>query len=229
MNPERLAPPTIHRQRPDLWIPSHEKVIAALGKYPAAIEENTFNERGLVETPEGLLVPVYVGSGYGFSPEEREELLEKKLYPDLRAIGVLPLCPFTACGEFLPEGVFDTEQKVVEQLVKWERFNKVVGLVNYGILMPRAYFMYAILNGSPPDEGVVAETAYFASNFGPVVGIRTDFRPAENPAAPINPAITPFMTKRYGGSFYSLPSTYEDALEGVRERVAAIIGHSLQS
>lgn len=78
-NPERTANIDLNRfaatrERPRLWKPSHDEIIKELGRYPKVIRETRFNEDGLVETPQSLLVPAYVGSGLGFKPEGREQL-----------------------------------------------------------------------------------------------------------------------------------------------------------
>lgn len=72
-----------------------------LEKLPNIIANNKFNEKGLVESEEGLLVPAYVASQFGFNTPGKE-YLSKFFYPALKAdAGVLPLCPFTACDEYL--------------------------------------------------------------------------------------------------------------------------------
>ncbi len=145
------------------------------------------------------------------------------LYPKLEEMGVYVLDPFAACAKFLPADVFNDQQSVAEQRKKWERFNKTIGLVNYGILMPYAKMMIAVMEGYPPDEGLAAEVSYFSSNFGPVLGVRSDFRLAENPAATANPAITFFMGGPYGGDYFEGPGSHEELFEMTKQLVQEII------
>lgn len=202
--------------RVELWRPTAEEAKSILGKLPSVVENTTFTPEGLVESPNGLLVPAYVASGLGFNVPGRHHL-DEVIYPKLAEHGIFPLCPFSACAEFIDPGLFDEGQSVADQKAGWQQFNRdVVGTVNYGLLMPRAKAMVAIMEGSPTDEGVAAEVAYFASNIGPVFGMRTDFRLAENPATGTNPAVTFFMGgPRYGGGYFEGQQAYEQAYERV--------------
>lgn len=206
----------INRPRPSRFEPSHFKIMETLGKYPSIIEKTTFDKEGFAIMSDGTrLNPVYVASGYGFS-QEGTRYLNEDLYPSLRKMGILPFCPFAACSEFLPEDIFSSSLTVDEQYKKWKGFNKIIGIINYGILMRFAHFMYADLNGYPPDEGVCAEIAYFASNYGEVIGVRTDFRLAENPGTFINPAITSFMEEEhFKGKLFTGSRSREQAFDEI--------------
>ena len=105
-----------------------------------------------------------------------------------------------------------------EYMEFWQEFNSIVGPVNCESLIPHAKFMIALLDGGQPvDDGVSAEIAYFASNYGPVFGIRTDLRPAENISAPINPAVRYFLdTGPFNGVFFEGPEAYDNALEYIQ-------------
>lgn len=212
-----------NRVRPDLWLPKEKLIIEKLGKYPTVIAEARFNNKGLVVAADGSLrVPAYVGSGLGFN-RPGQTYMNGDLYPKLEEMGVYVLDPFAACAEFLSADVFDDVQSVAEQRKKWVTFNETIGLVNYGILMPHAKIMIAIMEGYPPDEGLAAEVAYFSSNHGPVLGVRSDFRLAENPAATANPAITFFMGGPYGGDYFEGPGSYEELFEMTKQLVQEII------
>lgn len=162
---------------------------------PSVIRENKFNEKGLVETASGLLVPAYVASPLGFNFPGRY-FLETYFYPRLREeCMVLPLCPFTACAEYLDFSKLNENMPVREEKEFWKQFNRVIGAVNYGVLFPKSKFLIALCEGHYVDEGVAAEIAHFADDYGKVIAVRSDFRLAENRAAPINLAIEPFIDK----------------------------------
>lgn len=136
---------------------------------------------------------------------------------------MFPLCPFTACAEFLPPGVFDKSRTVAEVMADWDKFHDGIAFVNYGILMRYAHFMFANLDGQPPDGGVIAELSLFSSNYGPVIGERSDFRLDENMAAPINPAVIPFMGKMYPGKFFVGPDAFDQSLIEVKNMTTNIV------
>ena len=186
-----------------------------LEKLPSVLTENKFNEKGLVETDSGLLVPAYVASELGFNFPGRY-FLDNYLYPRLREAGVLPLCPFTSCAEYL--GIMpDKDRPLREHEEYWENFVEIIGKVNYETLMPRSKFMIAVMEGDRVDEGVAAETAYFSQHHGPVIGFRTDFRLSENMAAPINGAVRYFMEREeYNGQFFAGPDADKEALKAIK-------------
>jgi len=170
-------------------------------------------------------VPAYVGSQLGFN-DPGKFYLDNFFYPRLREIGVLPLCPFQACGEYLgprpsPEESFQKHHEY------WKGFNMLIGPINYETLMPHSLFMIAILDGSHSvDEGVAAEVSHFATRYGTeriVVGIRSDFRLAENMAAHINPAVSYFLDDGpYNGHFFFGPGAYErsfDHTKGLADKI----------
>ncbi len=188
-----------------------------LDKLPSVLTENKFNEKGLVETDSGLLVPVYVASECGFNKFYKRAL--DQFYEELRKeAGVLALCPFTACAEYLGPPPSE-ERPLREHKEYWQNFNKTLGKVNYETLMPRSKFMIAIMEGAHIDDGVAAETAYFPQYHGPVIGIRSDFRLSENLAAPINGAVRYFVDtgEKYDGEFFDGPDAYEKAFPAIKK------------
>lgn len=190
-----------------------------LKKLPSVIAQNTFNEKGLVESEEGLLVPAYVASQLGFN-EAGKCILQEEIYPTLKKkAGVLALCPFTACGEYLDSSELNDKMSVGAQTKFWNEFNEIVGKVNYETLMPKSKFMIALLDGGHSvDDGVSAEIGYYAAKHGKIIGIRSDFRLAENPAAPINPAVRYFIDcGPYKGKFFSGPEAYDNSLKTIKE------------
>lgn len=215
-------------RRPALHIPTLEEARSILGgRLPSIIENTEFTRDGLVKTPQGLRVPVYLASGLGFNAAGRY-FLEKEVKPSMEKAGALVLDPFQQCGELLDPETFDQKQTVESQLSRWEKFNQdIIGTVNYGLLIPRSKIMFAIMEGYPTDEGVAAEVAYMATNFGSVIGVRTDLRLAENSATGTNPAITYFMRDSFGGKYFEGPSAYEDAFRLLKNYCSELIKKSL--
>ncbi len=190
-----------------------------LKKLPSIIAQNTFNEKGLVESEEGLLVPAYVASQFGFNAPGRE-YLNDVFYPALKAdAGVLPLCPFKACDEYLNFSKLNDETPVKTQTKFWSEFGEIIGKVNYETLMPKSKFMIAVLDGGHGiDDGVSAEIGYYAAKHGRIIGIRSDFRLCENTAAPINMAVRYFLDKGpYNGKFFEGPEAYDKAYKTIKE------------
>lgn len=186
------------------------------GRLPNVFEKYKFEEGGIVLT-EGCLprVAVYVASGEGFSWFRRRPLLDF-LHPSLEEKGAFILDPFAMCGQFLTPGLFEFSRPYAEIRRDWEEFNKAVVAVNYGLAIPRSGLVFAVCEGVPVDEGVAAEMAYAENNFIPVVAARSDFRPAENIASGLNPAVRAFARgngKHEGGYF-------ESPIEGVAYRNA---------
>ena len=185
-----------------------------MDKLPSIIANTKFNKRGLAKTESGLLVPAYVASELGFHDLGRE-ILSLIVYPNLRERGILPVCPFAACTEYL--GPFPTLDTPLEDVLAfWDGFNSLIGPVNYETLMPHSRFMFAILDGSHSvDDGVAAEVSHFATRYRKrgIVGMRSDIRIAENIAAPINPAIRYFLDQGpYNNQFVFNPGAYKRSL-----------------
>lgn len=224
-------PSKIESQRRPLHIPSLEEARSILGgKLPSIIENTVFTNDGLAETPQGLRVPVYLANGLGFN-DPGKYFLEKEVKPRMEEAGAFVLDPFQQCAELLDPNTFDLKQSVESQLSRWRYFNhNIIGTINYGLLIPRSKIMFAVMEGYPTDEGVAAEVTYMASNFGPVIGVRTDFRLAENPATGTNPAVTYFTTPGdFEGEYFEGPSAYGDAYEALRKRCSDIIEEHHQS
>ncbi|PIN86644.1 hypothetical protein COV19_03980 [Candidatus Woesearchaeota archaeon CG10_big_fil_rev_8_21_14_0_10_44_13] len=187
-------------------------------KLPSVLEKYKFNKQGLIETDYGLRVPAYVASPLGFNVPGRF-YLENIFYPKLdNGAGVIPLCPFKACAEYLGPMPVDSAP-FRKKFNYWHKFNtEIIPEVNYGLLMPASRFMIAILEGHSVDEGVAAEIAHFSTEgYGPVIGIRTDFRLAENMAANINGAVQHFIDgKPYSGKFICGPDAYDVAMREIK-------------
>lgn len=200
-----------------------------LSKSPSVMEETNWTSDGFVETESGLLVPAYVGSDLGFNHPGRC-FLYKEFYPQLRdEAGVFALCPFKACGEYIDLSKLNDDMTVREHKEFWNRFHAILGEVNYQWLIPRSKFTIAILEGHTVDAGVASEVTYTALRQHKVIGIRSDFRLAENLAAPINPAVRHFIdTDEYPGEFYLGQNAYDNAARGIRELTDILLQNSNQ-
>lgn len=202
-----------------------------LDKLPSIIQNTEFDENGFAKTDSNLLVPAYVASQLGFSTSGTEQL--DRFYNRLRdEAGVLTLCPFTACGEYLDLSRLDDLKTIDEVSNFWDNFNNIIGPVNYGELMPRSKFMIAILDGGHAlDDGVSAEIGFYAAEYKgerPIVGIRSDLRLTENPEAPINLAVRYFIDQGpYNGSFFNGPDAYDKAIGSIAKLVEKIKASSL--
>ncbi|MCK4808009.1 MAG: hypothetical protein KAS90_00140 [Candidatus Aenigmarchaeota archaeon] len=200
-----------------------------LDKQPLVIAENVFDENGFVETDNGLLVPAYIGSQLGFNVPGKYFL--EQFYNELIEIGVLPLCPFMSCDEYLDISYLNDNMSVKEHIEFWKNFNEnIIPSVNYDTLIPKAKFMIAILDGSHGiDDGVSSEIAYFASNYGSVFGIRSDFRLAENIAGGVNSAVSHFFSKeRYNGAYFEGPEAYDNALEYIHRFTQGMLDSAMK-
>jgi hypothetical protein len=186
---------------------------------PSVLRDSKFTKKGLARTESGLLVPAYVGSPSGFYVPG-QIFLNEHFYPVLRERGILPLCPWTSCAEYdVPKLTEHASYADHEKAAK--AFNSTIDHVNYDLLMPRAKFMIAILDGDrEPDVGVVAESVHFSDKHGRVIGIRSDFRLGENIGAKINPALLRF----YEGGLLTGNDAYEKALDAAESLADKIRG-----
>lgn len=146
--------------------------------------------------------------------------LDNVLYPKLEEAGVYVLDPFIACGEFLPTSVFNEEKSVKENTELWNRFNQVVGFINYRILIPRSQAIIAISEGGHLDDGVSAEVVYAVTRKPPipVFAARSDFRKSENISG-LNPANTWFMTEKFRSQLIEIPNAGRDTYDLLVKKV----------
>jgi hypothetical protein len=208
--------PEIINNRRAAAIPSLEEARALLGgKLPRVFEQYQFPKPGIVLTEKGPKVPVYVASGQGFNFSGRY-FLDNYVHPNLESRGAFILDPFALCGEFVDSNALNETRSMADIRKYWERFNDVViPTVNYGLSIPRSGLLFAVCEGYPVDEGMAAEMADFATNFGPVIAIRSDIRLTENLATGTNPAVKAFASEQYGGSYHEsdiADTAYESAL-----------------
>jgi len=190
-----------------------------LDKLLKIIQDTEFDEKGFAKIGSELLVLAYIDSQLGFSALGKAQLDE--FHNRLKhEAGVLALCSFIACVEYLDFSKLGNLKTVKEVSNFWDGFNKLIGLVNYGELIPRSKLMIAILDGGHAlDDGVSAEIGFYAVKYNgkrPIVGIRSDIRLAENVEAHINPAVRYFIDQGpYEGSFFSGFDAYDKAIKSI--------------
>lgn len=182
-----------------------------LDKLPSIIDNTEF-ENGFAITEDGVYTPAYVASQRGFSsgrfsPGETLDNFYKRLKDEA---GILGLCPFEACGEYLDFSKLENAS-LDEHNSFWDDFSEIVGKVNYGELMPRSKLMIAKLNGVQVDDGVAAEIGYFAGKFNrPIAGILTDKR------LDVNESIKYFLGEGpYKGAIFSGRDSIDNAIQSL--------------
>ena len=176
---------------------------------PAAIADVEF-DNGFVKQNGSLLVPAYMASHHGFNWDGLVSLRDQ-WYPAMEKKGIYTLCPFTACTEhwinIYQAFLADESQSMGDHIAAWDLFNRELGIINYEHLIPRAKMMIANLNND--DIGVAAEIRDFVGK-GPIVGVRTNFTLAENPATKVNPAVRFFLDYGpHGNHYFQSNSTIE--------------------
>ena len=192
-----------------------------LPKLPTIIAQTKFDERGLAHVDGRILVPAYMGSQWGFNAAGKEQL--ERFYQRLEwEAGVLPLCPFKACEEYLDFKKLGKVKSLVDSLRFWKKYNKLIGPVNYETLMPKSRFMIALLDGAQGiDDGLAAEIGFYAAKYSPerpIFGIRSDFRLCENVSAPINIAVRYFMDEGpCRGKFFQGEDAYEKGIKAIKK------------
>jgi len=207
-----------------------------LKKLPSILQKTNFTSDGYVIGKHGLLVPAYVASEEGFRNMLGEHAL-KEFYKKLNVYsGIFVLCPFQACAEYLGKRPGDEEPKSMYDEY-WDKFNSLVGVANYELLMPRSKLLIAILEGAAIDDGVAAEVGYYFQRFrtnplfpyNPIIGIRTDLRLSENSRAPINPAIQHLIDgesnegEKSCGKFFCGTQAYDEAIVYLAQLTARMI------
>ncbi len=214
--------------RKNIHTPTVEEARDILGgRLPQVFEKYEFPQQGIVLTESGPRVPVYVASGQGFNYPGRF-FLDHYVHPNLERKGAFILDPFALCGEYLELSLFDESRPLADIRKGWERFNNIIiPTVNYGLAIPRAGLLFAICEGYPVDEGMAAEMANIATNFAPIVAVRSDFRLAENIASGTNPAVRVFASEQYSGSYHE-NSTGDNAYQAAFDAAGKIISKKIE-
>ena len=180
---------------------------------PRILRETRWTEEGLARTASGLLVPAYFASQFGFSHHLRENYLEASVYRRFgEQAGVLALCPFRACGEFIsqPE-LHPHRQEIIEE-------------INYGALMPLSKFMVVLHDGGhASDDGASGELGWYAAKEQkPVIGIRSDCRRAEDGDTAVNRALHYFYKQHPDSRLFEGPDAMDRGIAYAKTLVEKI-------
>ncbi len=132
--------------------------------------------------------------------------------PAVAAAGFLPLSPWDFFGEeFEAVAAMDPGP---DRLAAYRDLDHRVGAANVE-LIDRSAAVLALLDGTDVDSGTAAEIGY-ASTRIPVIGLRTDVRPAgDNEGVTVNLQVEHFI-RRSGGSIHH---TVDDAVAALRSVV----------
>jgi nucleoside 2-deoxyribosyltransferase len=144
------------------------------------------------------LVYAYLPNQLGFS-ETGKYVLEKKIKPRLREIGLQVLDPFVECAKELDFSQLEKLTLYSDVVKFWNEFNYKIPRIN-DPLMQKSHCMLPILDGGHAvDDGVASEIGYYAGiKRGPIFALRSDFRLSENVAAMVNPQIIGYIASSGG-------------------------------
>jgi len=148
------------------------------------------------------IVRGYLANQFGFSETGRESL-KRLIIPKIEEIGITVINPFDECAKMLDPRVLEQHQYHSKIMELWEKFSKNVTPTNNN-LMQKSDCMLAILDGGHAvDDGVSSEIGYYAGiRQGPIFALRSDFRTAENPWAPINSQVLGYILQSEGTLVY---------------------------
>jgi len=138
-------------------------------------------------------IDAYLANQLGFS-ETGKYVLERKIKPRLREIGLNVLDPFVECAKELNFSQLEKLTLYSDVMKFWSEFNHRIPEIN-NKLMQRSDCMLPILDGGHAvDDGVASEIGYYAGlKRGPIFALRSDFRLSENLASTINPQILGYI------------------------------------
>ena len=158
----------------------------------------------------------YLANQLGFS-ETGRYLLENLIIPKLSALGIDVLEPFNECSKriILPKIKDDSYS---ELLKAWKNFNTQVPLFNNALMMEADIMLPILDGGHTVDDGTSSEIGYYAGikPQNPIFALRTDFRFADNLAAPINIQIMGYITM--SGGMYTSVDAWLKAIEAWLKR-----------
>jgi nucleoside 2-deoxyribosyltransferase len=144
---------------------------------------------------------IYLASPLGFSPEHAAYLA--KITAALTAQGHAVQCPWSYDWTNKINDCFGIDS-VVSQ---YHAFNKLafeIGHENW-LNINRVDYVFAVLDGTEPDSGTVAELGYAAGLGKTVYGLRTDLRnTGDFPGVPINLQVLFFIENSGGQLFRSI-------------------------
>lgn len=169
-------------------------------------------------------VKVYLSNPLGFYDAGRDYLYGK-LVPRLTEMGLVVLEPFTECEKEFEPGYLKGLKSYADVLAYWRKFSKTIEPTNER-LMRKAHFMAAFLDGSGPDvdSGVASEIGRYAQKKSDrrIIALRTDMRPGENPAIPVNAQVWGYIHKS-GGTLIHGPGTTEQWFAEIEEWYKALV------
>jgi len=171
------------------------------------------------------IVRAYLANQFGFS-ETGRHLLETLVKPKITEIGIIINDPFIECGKELDYAYLAKLEKggKYSTLVSyWKEFSLKVTPIN-NRLMQNSDCMIAILDGGHAlDDGVSSEIGYYAGIArGPIFALRSDFRLAENIAAPINTQVYGYILQSKG-MLATIPNAIEKWFSAIKEWHAAFM------
>lgn len=140
----------------------------------------------------------YLSNQYGFS-ETGNFVLDHLIKPKIKEAGIEINDPFAACSKELDFAKLNSLEKHEDVMLFWREFNHKVTLIN-NELMQKSDCMLAIFDGAHAcDDGMASEAGYYAAiGRGPIFGLRSDIRLAENPDANINPQVLGYIIQSGG-------------------------------
>ena len=152
---------------------------------------------------------IYVSNQFGFSELLRNHVLNAVIIPRLETIGFEVLEPFGECKKYHDPTYFASIRLYDERAAYLKDFNAKITSTN-NALIDSSNCMAAVLDGGHAvDDGTASEIGYYAGRkIGPVFALRSDFRLAENLAAPVNIQIMDYITQS-GGLLIDGPGAVE--------------------
>lgn len=140
----------------------------------------------------------YLSNQFGFS-ETGRILLEEKIKPRIREIGITINDPFEICGKEIDWEYLATLKDYEDVKKFWRAFSMKITPIN-NRLMKDSDCQLAILDGGPAvDDGVSSEIGYYAGiERGPIFALRSDFRLSENMTVHINSQVFGYIIQSGG-------------------------------
>jgi len=162
------------------------------------------------------IINAYLPNQLGFS-ETGKYVLEKRIKPKLREIGLHVLDPFVECAKELNLSRLGKLKRYDDVVKFWTDFNYKIPRIN-NALMQKSDCMLPILDGSHAvDDGVASEIGYYVGiKRGPIFALRSDFRLSENVAATVNPQIIGYIDAS-GGKLIEGQNATERWFQAIKE------------
>lgn len=156
---------------------------------------------------------IYLASPLGFSCEG--ETYRSKIRVQLMELAFEVLDPWECAGQFEQE-VKDSYalDSTITRTTVFENLAIRIGTANIDMI-DRSDIIVAVLDGTEPDSGTVAELGYAVGRGKRVYGLRTDVRDSGDfPGLPINLQVLTFITVSGGCLFRNIHDISESAFMG---------------